>query len=58
VIRLKGRIPHPAGYPETPRTLADHLKKARLDRGTCEIAWYGGPRALSAARRHAPRFLE
>lgn len=33
VIRLRGRIPHPAGYPETPRTLADHLKKARLDRG-------------------------
>jgi DNA-binding XRE family transcriptional regulator len=33
VIRLRGRIPYPAGYPETPRTLADHLKKARLDRG-------------------------
>jgi transcriptional regulator with XRE-family HTH domain len=33
VIRLRGRIPHPAGYPETPRTLADHLRKARLDRG-------------------------
>jgi transcriptional regulator with XRE-family HTH domain len=33
VIRLRGRIPHPAGYPEMPRTLADHLKKARVDRG-------------------------
>jgi DNA-binding XRE family transcriptional regulator len=33
VIRLRGRIPHPVGYPETLRTLADHLKKARLDRG-------------------------
>jgi DNA-binding XRE family transcriptional regulator len=33
VIRLRGRIPRPAGYPETPRTLGDHLKKARLDRG-------------------------
>jgi ribosome-binding protein aMBF1 (putative translation factor) len=33
VIRLRGRIPHPAGYSETPRTLADHLRKARLDRG-------------------------
>jgi DNA-binding XRE family transcriptional regulator len=33
VIRLRGRIPHPAGYPETLRTLADHLKKARLDHG-------------------------
>jgi DNA-binding XRE family transcriptional regulator len=33
VIRLRGRIFHPAGYPASPRTFADHLKKARLDRG-------------------------
>lgn len=33
VIHLRGRIPHPAGYPECPRTLGDHLKKARLNRG-------------------------
>lgn len=26
------------------------------EQGTGEIAWYGGPRALSAARRNAPRF--
>ncbi len=33
MIRLRGRISGPAGYPETPRTLGEHLKKARLDRG-------------------------
>jgi hypothetical protein len=33
VIHFRGRIPRPAGYPETPRILADHFKKTRLDRG-------------------------
>jgi transcriptional regulator with XRE-family HTH domain len=33
VIRLRGRIPRPAGCPASPCTLADHLKNARLDRG-------------------------
>jgi hypothetical protein len=28
------------------------------EQGICEIAWYGGPRALSVARRNAPRFLD
>ncbi len=31
-LTLRGRIPRP-GYPETPRTAGEHLKKARLDRG-------------------------
>jgi DNA-binding XRE family transcriptional regulator len=31
-LTLRGRIPRP-GYPETPRTVGEHLKKARLDRG-------------------------
>jgi DNA-binding XRE family transcriptional regulator len=35
VIRLRGRIPRP-GYPETPRTLGEHLLKRRLDRSTCQ----------------------
>ena len=33
VIRLRGRIPQPASYPASPRTLGDHLKSARFDRG-------------------------
>jgi transcriptional regulator with XRE-family HTH domain len=41
VIRLRGPIPRPAAYPETPKTLGEHLKKARLDRGIPqrEAAW-------------------
>jgi transcriptional regulator with XRE-family HTH domain len=31
-LTLRGRILRP-GYPETPHTLGEHLKKARLDRG-------------------------
>jgi DNA-binding XRE family transcriptional regulator len=31
-LTLRRRISRP-DYPATPRTLADHLKKARLDRG-------------------------
>jgi hypothetical protein len=42
VIHLRGRIPRPAGYPETPRTLADHLKEAQL---------HGGSRLLRGSGR-------
>ena len=31
-VTLRGRIPRP-GYPETPTSPGEHLKKARLDRG-------------------------
>jgi hypothetical protein len=32
VIRLRGRIPHPAGYLESPLTLADHLTGFKITR--------------------------
>lgn len=32
-LTLRGRISRPAGYLASPRTLADHLRKVRLDRG-------------------------
>jgi len=31
-LTLRGRVARP-GYPETPRTVGEHLLKARLDRG-------------------------
>lgn len=31
--RLQARPPRPPGYPEEPRTLGEHLRKRRIDRG-------------------------
>ena len=32
-VTLRGRKSRPAGYPESPKTLGEHLRRARLDRG-------------------------
>jgi transcriptional regulator with XRE-family HTH domain len=32
-VTLRGRKSRPPGYPEQPRTVGEHLKRARLERG-------------------------
>lgn len=35
-LTLKAPIPHPAGYPENPKTLGEHVRKVRMDRGVLQ----------------------
>jgi hypothetical protein len=44
----------------SPRRESPALYRSEVggEQGTCETACYGGPRALSVARRNAPRFLD